>query len=93
MIIRDYVKQIEEILEGKNMSFLDLGRINRLMDLLKSIKKKDDVRNVCDMVMFKFQSDMLAGRLNDDAVQCNKYMDFMSAFAEIINLYWTKSSK
>ena len=90
MIIQGYVNMIEGILEGKSMGVIDIKRKNALMDLLGHIKKKDDVRNVCDMAMFMFQSNMLAGRLNDNAVQFSTYSDYLSALAEIAHLYFSK---
>ena len=69
MIIQGYVHMIEGILEGKSMGIIDNKRETALMDLLGRIKKKDDVRNVCDMAMWYFSSSRLAGRLNSNVEQ------------------------
>ena len=90
MLIMNYVKTIESIMEGKKKGVLDTKRMTALLDLLGSIKKKVDVQNVSDMAMCCFASNRLAGRLNGDVEQEEKYSDYMSALGDAVKIRMSK---
>ena len=85
-ILANHVKEIREILNGKQRSILDEERIVKLLKVFRQFEPDDRI-NLVQLAGLELDRDKLVARLNDEVEECFKLDDMQSGLSAFAGQY------